>query len=275
MSKAICYSLFGYGKPRQDHSFDFNSYLRDLMTSIRMNRLIYPDYRTVLNTDSDTYEAFKDLLLGCDIDLYINEPAPLCKAMLWRLKPIYTGKYTHVLCRDLDSPVTVREAKCVKYWENKGKAIHAITDSVSHNIPMMGGMIGIRVDLFLQKMPNSWDALMSMASYDYNRKGTDQEFLNRVIYPVFAKMGEDSITQHYLKGYANTFLSDWHNEVPEYIDLGLPAALNESNDTCGHIGSAGAYSSSLFKFLRKYWHNFDDLLALEAKHPNIFYWVNE
>ena len=31
----------------------------------------------------------------------------------------------------------------VKEWENSPKVVHAITDSVSHNIPLMGGMIGL------------------------------------------------------------------------------------------------------------------------------------
>lgn len=139
--KAISYSLFGYNKARQENCFDFNSYLRGLMISLRMNRLIMPEWVTVLNTDKSTYEAFKDLFDNCGIEVLIHEDAPLCKAMLWRLKPVYEmkdgqWKYSHVLCRDLDSPITWREAKCVQYWLNKGTAIHAITDSVSHNIPM-------------------------------------------------------------------------------------------------------------------------------------------
>ena len=142
--KAISYALFGYNKARQENCFDFNSYLRGLMISIRMNRIVYPDWTTVLNTDQETYEAFKDLLDGCGIEVYVNGPELLCKAMLWRLKPIYlkhegtdVPRFTHVICRDLDSPTTKREAQCVQYWLGRGSSIHAITDSVSHNIPLM------------------------------------------------------------------------------------------------------------------------------------------
>ena len=82
--KAISYALFGYNKERQDNCFDFNSYLRGLMISIRMNRIVYPEWTTVLNTDKETYEAFKELFDGIkDLEVYVNEPEPLCKAMLW------------------------------------------------------------------------------------------------------------------------------------------------------------------------------------------------
>ncbi|MDJ0503775.1 MAG: hypothetical protein PX635_00805 [Nostocales cyanobacterium LE14-WE12] len=281
--KAISYALFGYNKERQDNCFDFNSYLRGLMISIRMNRIVYPEWTTVLNTDKETYEAFKELFDGIkDLEVYVNEPEPLCKAMLWRLKPVYLNKggkewdkpkFTHVLCRDLDSPTTKKEAQCVQYWLNKGSAMHAITDSVSHNIPLLGGMIGIKTDTWTLRMPDSWDKLLQLNQHiDYKRKGADQTFLNETVYPAWANKGSESITQHYLLGMANTFLNDWHNEVPTYLDLNIP---EETNTICGHIGASGWYETALFKFLRKYWNDYEDLLSLEKKYPNIFYWVNE
>lgn len=283
--KAISYSLFGYNAARQENCFDFNSYLRGLMISIRMNRLIYPDWTTVLNTDKPTYLAFKELLDSSGIEVYVNEPADLCKAMLWRLKPVYlrqTGKnwdkprFTHVICRDLDSPCTTKEAKCVQFWLNRGSAMHAITDSVSHNIPLMGGMIGIKTDLWTMRMPDTWEKLLELNQHiDYKVKGADQTFLNESVYPKWATQGSESITQHYLLGMPNTFLNDYNNTVPEYIDINLPAALDESRQVSGHIGASGWYETAMFKFLRKYWNEFDDLLELESKWPNIFYWVNE
>jgi hypothetical protein len=286
MAKCISYSLFGFGKARQENCFDFNSYARSLMISIRMNRLVYPEFTNVLNTDKETYEAFKDLLDGIwDLEVYVNEPEPLCKAMLWRLKPIYLMKgekdwdkprFTHVLCRDLDSPCTTKEAKCVQYWMNKGSAMHAITDSVSHNIPLMGGMIGIKTDMWTLRMPKTWNALLELGrGIDYNIKGTDQTFLNQVVYPAWASKGSESITQHYLLGMANTFLNDFQNTVPEYIELGLPAELDESRDTCGHIGASGAYMTATERFLRKHADKYEDLFKLESLYPDIFYWVKD
>ncbi len=295
--KAISYSLFGYQKARQENCFDFHSYLRGLMLNLRLNRLIYPDWMTILQTDQNTYNGFINLFGAIDkwgqFKVRLNDEAPLTKAMLWRMKPIFEldGQqkkvFSHVLCRDLDSPTTYREAQAVKYWMNRDKAVHAITDSVSHDRHMLGGMIGfVPAHFTMLSGYQSWDAMFSGCSIDFARKGADQDFLNQYIYPKFAQQGHDSITQHYFLGMPNSFLSDYktcqcrstvgHDRgCLNDIDLGLPATLKESNGTCGHIGSAGWYETSMFKFLRPYWNQFDDLLEAEKKHANIFYWANE
>ncbi len=283
--KAIAYSLFGYQKARQENCFDFNSYLRGLLLNIRLNKLIYPDWYIILETDQETYEGFKTLFWALaeivNFKVRINEPAPLTKCMLWRLKPIFelderqNKAFTHVLCRDLDSPTTYREAQAVKYWMNKEKSVHAITDSVSHNLPMLGGMIGFVPKHFTMISGyNSWDEMFIGCTIDFNRKGADQDFLNQYIYPKFAQAGHDSITEHFVLGRANSFLSDCHNIIQD-MDLGLPLGLKQSNSICGHIGAAGWYETSMFKFLRNYWDNFEDILKIEKQYPTIFYWCNE
>lgn len=293
--KAISYTLFGYNKATQENCVDFNSYLRGLMISIRMNRLIYPEWTTVLNTDRETYEAFKDLFDGIwDLEVYINEPEPLCKAMLWRLKPIYLmqdakdwdkPKFTHVLCRDLDSPTTYKERQAVEQWLKDETAMHAITDSESHNIPLMGGMIGIKTSDWTVRMPKSWNALLELGrGIDYTRKGTDQLFLTQAVYPVWASKGSESITQHYFHGMANTFLNKFytcncakgHNHDSRCLnntEINLHNDLRESTFTSGHIGAAGWYSTATSNFLRKYESEFKDLVELEMKYKDIFSWV--
>lgn len=291
--KAIVYSLFGYNKERHANCFDFNSYLRGLMTNIRMNRLLFPGWEIVLETDRTTFEAFERLFSRLPIKVHVNDDAPLCLAMLWRLKPVFemapniTWEYSHVLCRDLDSPPTYREAQAVEYWIKRDKAMHAITDSVSHCLPLLGGMIGVRPDYFTERVAQSWDEMIELGGgMDFNRKGSDQTFLNQFIYPRFAQHGNDSITQHYFNGMSNTFLSDFHTcncpppaghdpRCPNNVELALPFELAESNSIAGHIGAAGAYEGALFKFLRKHWDKFNDILEVEKEWPKIFFWVNE
>lgn len=277
--RCISYSLFGYNKARQENCFDFNSYMRGFMMNVRMNRLIYPDWINVLHTDMPTYQGFLEFFLklkSIGIVIAVCPESPLCKAMLWRLKPLFEGLYSHVLCRDLDSPSTYREAQAVAYWMSKDKAMHAITDSVSHNIPLMGGMIGFRPEYFLQRVGvYTLDELMNMGrDIDFNQKGSDQTFLNRYIYPIFAQQGSDSITQHYCLGHGNTWLSDFHTSIQD-IQIDIPETLKESNAVCGHIGSSGYYSTVMDKFINKHKHLFEDLIVIEKMHPNIFLWVNE
>lgn len=279
--KVIVYALFGNQNERNENCFDFNSYLRGLLINIRMNRLLFPDWKIILETDTKVYNTYSDLFRQLPIIVNVNKPEPLTKSMLWRLKPIFEiddrqhALYSHVLCRDLDSPATYREAQAVQYWMNRDKAAHAITDSVSHNLPFLGGMIGFIPKYFTQLTGfNNWEDMFQGCDINFDRKGADQTFLNKHIYPFFAKKWMDSITQHYVLGMPDSFLTDYHNKIQD-MDLAIPAALKESNSVCGHIGAAGYYEGAMFKFLRKYWNEFDDLLEVEKQYKQIFYWANE
>lgn len=277
--KAIVYSLFGHGKPQEQDCFSFPSYLRGLAVNLRLARLLYPKWEIILETDKATYDAYKDYFDNVKLTIEINPPADLTLAMLWRLKPAFhheggKWKYTHVLCRDLDSPLTYREAQAVQYWINRDKALHCITDSVSHNLPMLGGMIGVRPDYFIERISaGSWEDMIAKGKYNWRQKGTDQTFLNQCIYPCFARHGSDSVTEHFVKGMPQSFLSDCHPEIQPMEIEGVSPLLNESNEIAGHIGAAGWYSGQLSKFLFKHKDRFNDLLEAEKTHKDIFYWT--
>ena len=272
----VSYSLFGYDKERHPDCFDFNSYLRGLLINVRLARLLYPGWEFRVHMDAPTYEGWKELFDSLPIKVVICEAAPLTKAMLWRLMPCFDSTVEYVICRDLDSPLTYREAQAVQYWMSREtKAAHAITDSISHTIPMLGGMVGFkRKDFSHRTGYPSWYDMFHGCGIDFHRKGADQDFLNQFIYPKFAQHGYDSITQHYVKGMPNTFLSDYHSEIQDWVEVpGVDRILNASNDICGHIGAAGWYETALFKFLRTHWNKFDDLLEVERKYKHIFYWA--
>lgn len=278
----ISYSLFGTQANRHPDSFSFNSYLRGLFLSIRMNRIIFPNWENVVHVAESTYRENIDLFTRLNelINVRIVQcaDAPICKAMLWRMKPVFEispagWRYQRVLCRDLDSPTMYKDAQCVQQWVNNNKAAHAITDSVSHTIPMMGGMIGFWPAAFRDVTGiQDWNQMFNGVGLDFSRKGTDQDFLNRYIYPFLSEPGRDSITQHYLLGMPNTWLSDFHSRVPDQPVLWLTDAERESNDVAGHIGAAGYYEGPMFRFLWKYKDKFKDLEAIEATQKETFIW---
>lgn len=293
----IVYSLFGYERARQDNCFDFNSYLRGLMINIRMTRLLYPGWRINLQTDKATYEKWGELFNKLNLEIEVHQNGvPLTLAMLWRLRPVFDlipageenhgfPKYEHVICRDLDSPPTYREVQAVKYWIDRDKAAHAINDSVSHTIPMLGGMVGFRPRYFRDMVGvNSWAELINKGPQEWEKKGSDQTFLNSVVYPCFAQNGRDSIVQHAFKGLPNTFLTEYRtcqcdsvkgheSYCPNNIETGLDYSLSESNNVCGHIGSSGYYNTAMTKFLEKHKDSFEDLIEIEKQWPDIFSWV--
>lgn len=286
--KIISYSLFGYGKERQENCFDFNSYLRGLMVNMRLRKLLFPEWTIRLHMDESTYIGFEaffsELQFGSGLEIVICEDAALTKAMLWRMMPLYDADVSHVLCRDLDSPLTYRDAQAVAQWIDSGKAAHAITDSVSHNLPMLGGMVGFLKDNFAQRTgKGNWSELVSQMS-GYERKGADQDLLNRFVYPKFADGGNSSIMQHYFLGMANTFLNgyrrcDCHSVSGHkegcHLDysLTLPTEYKDSNAICGHIGAGGYYEGETLRFLGRYVDKFEAIrLAEKPYNPSIFNW---
>lgn len=291
MSKAISYALFGSQDHRVESCFDFYSYKRSLLINIRMNRLLYPDWEIIVHTDLND-DVLNRLHEQQIIRVVKCNPAPLCKAMLWRMKPIFEQgvndgrRYTHVICRDLDSPPTYREVQAVTYWVDSDKSVHAITDSISHDVPLLGGMIGFVPKYFVMRTGwNSWEEMIGQGSGNmWEQKGADQTFLSRNVYPLFANKGSESIVQHYFNGYSNTFLSEFHtctcpptaghrSDCPNDYPINLPEEMRDSNSVAGHIGASGFYEGAMFKFLRRYSDNFEDLQEIEKDYTNIFYWA--
>lgn len=292
--KAVSYSLFGYDREREANSFDFNSYLRGMHLCVRFNRLIFPGWDIVINIDHATYNSpYKPVF-----DWHVNKgfiklkfwdnKEKLCKAMLWRLSTVFDydhpeWRYTHVICRDLDSIATLREAQMVQEWIEEDKAMHCITDSISHTIPMMGGMVGFKpgyVNDILKLNINpegAWEKLLSFApDIDYRRKGTDQDFMNQVLYPKLCQHA----TEHFIKGMPHNLKEEngrhyfTPNIRPEWLSHNQCGALEETNRLVGHVGAAGFYETPTMKFL--YWDDpfRDDYKELETMpgFDKIFYW---
>lgn len=270
--KYISYSIFGFGK-KEENCFDFNSYLRGLWINIRLACCVYPDWNVHICVDENSYEKNKELFNKLEkyATIKILPEEPLCKSMLWRLLPIFEHNVERILCRDTDSPLTYREAQMVKEWENTPKVVHAITDSISHNIPLMGGMIGLS-----QHFRDRFQNLESILDgRDYTIKGSDQDTLNAKIYPIYAAHGTESIIQHYMLGMPNTFLSGYRNT---FIDEPLPNVnekYRQTNDTCGHIGAAGWYEAPTLKFLKTIDDNRHEYEEFEKEYKHIFYWAND
>jgi len=303
MKGALSYSLFGFDRSRAENSFDFQSYLRGLHLCIRFNRLIYPGWTNVLNIDNASYNSpYKPIFDWHENqgNLTINvfeDGKPLCLAMLQRLRAVFmmdgsNWKFTHVLCRDLDSISTYREAQMVQEWIEEDKAIHCITDSISHTIPMMGGMIGFRpgyVNDILKITDNPSDAFDRLIErgqgIDYRHKGTDQDFLNRVIYPSCSTHA----TEHFIKGMSHNLIegngrhysvtynrpkwifdTNWTNEICSSLE----ADINETNLLVGHVGAAGYYETPTMRFLYHkdpFKESYQELEMMKG-FEKIFYW---
>jgi hypothetical protein len=280
--KVISYSLFGYNKERFAGCDNFSGYLSGLMINLRLARLLFPEWKVRLHLDRGTYEGLKSFWDALSLDIVLCDDAPLTKAMLWRMKPAFDSNVEMFICRDTDAPLTYRDAQAVKQWELSPKVAHAITDSVSHTIPMMGGMIGFKNQFFRDYTGyTDWESMVSQQG-GYDVKGADQDFLGRFVYTKFAS-STSSIMQHYFLGMYNTFIDGFlrcdcpsvlgHNDnCPLNIKLNISEDLKETNLICGHIGAAGNYQIPTYNFLRKHKEKFVDLQIAESVLPNLFNW---
>lgn len=272
---AISYSLFGYGT-EYEQSLNFKSYLRGLELNIRVAEQLYgTEWKVVVHTDEQTYTSpYGDLLKHHaregKIMLAWDYRAELCKMMLWRLRPLFPEGgllFDRVIMRDTDSLLCWKERQAVEYWVNRGRIVHAITDSVSHNIPLMGGMIGFMAKQFRQHMQaKTWQELLDKAAgYDFSRKGSDQDFLNRVIMPVLHM----HMTEHYLKGMPYSYREDCHQQVQPVDIPGLdPERFRELDGYAFHIGAAGFQTDAVVK-----WVGPDPYYdRVEKEFPEVFYW---
>ena len=278
---AISYSLFGYNQ-QHENCLSFKSYLRGLHLNIRIAQLLYPGWQAYVTVDESTFNSpygqyitklYHDKIIAGEV----MPASELCRMMLYRLYPalITDGdgmKYDRIICRDTDSLLSYRERQAVAYWERGPKMAHSICDSVSHTIPIMGGMCGFMSGPFRDRMGvTSFEQLLSFSQgIDFNRKGADQDFLNRYVLPKVA----DSITEHFVLGHPQTFRGDCHNFIHD-IDLkeiGVPDELKETNGYGFHIGASGFQTDAVVKFLEKYGKDNECWERLEKQYPEVFYW---
>lgn len=270
----ISYSLFGINDTSQ--AFDFRSYLRGLEINLRIAEVLYKDWQVCVVTDIKTftskYSAYFDYHMKAEkIRVELVEDSQLCLMMLRRLMPAFSKAivYDRVICRDTDSLLCYRERQAVQYWERGGKIAHAITDSISHNIPLMGGMIGVMSREFREVINcNTFDEMVNLKTdINYNGKGADQEFLNAAILPKVA----GSITEHYVLGMPESFRGDCHRIIQDE-DIKVEDVWRETNALGFHIGAAGYQTDNTIKFLKEHGMNNEYYDFIEKKFPETFYW---
>lgn len=279
--KAIAYSIFGYDREKDPNCFDHDCYVRGLMVNVRINRILYPNWVNVLNIDAQSYSAYRKLYDWLQkkghivIDIQPDDD-PLCLAMLWRLKTVFSyihphWIYSHVLCRDIDSISTYREAQAVAQWIEEGKTAHCITDSISHNIHMMGGMCGFRPDGTSHLLGvNSFSELIKQAAgIDFRRKGSDQTFLEKHVYPKLA----GSVTEHFCLGMKHDLPEEdgRHYSIPDF-PIDVDPVFKITNSCAGHIGAAGFYETPTVKFLRHSDPYQEEYAEIERQFPKLFFW---
>ena len=201
MVNAVSYSIFRsrasvYEAEKGDASLQFQQFLPVM---VRAHPKVWLGWDMVVHHDDHVeslpYWPVMRKLQGRGLVKLVfmgrAEDVGLCRAMLWRMRPVFGGEYEHVVCRDVDSIPSVVDAEIVREWIGSGKMLHVIHDNPAHG-GIMGGTLGVRCNAFRAALPipygNSWTDFENLLSRKFtreqwNRHGADQDFLNVYVAP--------------------------------------------------------------------------------------------
>lgn len=265
----LSYSLFG-----DPSSFEFSFYLRGLIFNVRMNRILYPGFTTSIAFQKDLIEnkSIKGIIEWLfeheSISYKPFEKAPRCESMLMRMSPIFEDLHpyenaTHVICRDLDSVSTYREALCTYEWLNSGLPFHAINDNAAHG-GLMGGMVAFKSEDF--KQATGYKSFEQMIKgLDLRKHGSDQNFLNKFVLPKI----KNKLFLHNLKG-AGCQAAVTKTVVP--ASGPVDKKYQYSDLISRYIGSAGVIDFELLRWFKTHDPN-PKWDAFEKRYSDVCYWA--
>jgi hypothetical protein len=197
MKRCVSYSYFRspssvYEREKGNAAKQFEQFLPLL---VRAHHALWSTYDLVIHHDFEIEKlpywpalvrmsAAKLLRLRC-----MGESRTLCQSMLWRMQEIWEPEYVVVVCRDVDSIPSLRDRRAVEeFVADGGRAVHVIHDNPAHG-GLMGGTLAV--------IPARFRTLTGFSTFEefeaecklaypeesWNTHGTDQHFLNRVVYP--------------------------------------------------------------------------------------------
>ena len=272
--KRIAYSLFTPADLSKNSRFVFDKYLLGVYFNARMNRLVYPEWQTIVYADPRILEQhhgyFNDMSDTLSLNIVFvgrNPDRPLWDLVLSRILPLFDGTTTHVICRDLDSITTYREALAVQEWLDSGLACHAMLDSAAYYGTLLAGMCGFDVAQLRRLAPeyDSFDKLVK--GFDMSHKGGDQAVLRVRIWPK-CKM---SALAHSFRNCVKSDAAVVRTDVTVTELRGVRPELWESNLVTGFIGQAGVNEMEMLRFFQR--HDEDQkFYDFEDAHSDICYW---
>lgn len=173
MKNVVAYSLWG------DHPMYWNGALRN----IELVNKLYPGFIVRFYIDKDSKPELIESIKGENVEVFLVESKDSFHGMFWRFWAAEDPDVDIFLSRDCDSRPSEREVLAVNEWIKSDKDFHIMRDHPYHTVPILGGMWGCRNGIMrklgLIKMIESWN--------QYQRKGIDQDFLGRCIYPLVYK----------------------------------------------------------------------------------------
>lgn len=184
--KVISYSLFN----TDGSDAQFLWYLNGMVQNAKDAQLYYPEWIVRVYITGLSLEDEERLSKHSNVELvrcFPNSPLNTSKSrrMLTRFLVIDDPKVALSLVRDADSRLNPRELFAVNEWIASGLNFHAMRDHEQHNVPILGGMFGMKRGAFGNETVAS---IMRTALLEHpvtipDFPGEDQAFLAVYIWP--------------------------------------------------------------------------------------------
>lgn len=170
MKDVIAYSLWG------DHPM----YWVGALKNIELAHKYFPGWVCRFYIDKNCKQELIDTIKGENVEVVLVDSKDSFHGMFWRFWASEDPDVDVFLSRDCDSRFSDREVAAINEWLASDKDFHIMRDHPYHTVPILGGMWGCRNGIMrkinLTKMIESWN--------QYQRKGIDQDFLGRCVYPL-------------------------------------------------------------------------------------------
>lgn len=167
MKKVIAFSLWG-NKYR---------YLGGALQNVELAKHFYPGWICRFYIGKSTRRDFVEKLKSFDnVEIVEMEEDRNWTGMLWRFYAAADPTVDVMLSRDCDSRIHKREVAAVNEWLSSDKDFHIMRDHPYHDVPILGGMWGVRNKL----LANIENQSKNYEVGDFWQ--TDQNFLRDVIF---------------------------------------------------------------------------------------------
>ena len=170
MKNIVAYSLWG------DHPM----YWKGALRNIELVNKYFPGWICRFYIDKDSKKELINTIIGDNVEVILVDSKDSFHGMFWRFWAAEDPQVDIFLSRDCDSRISEREVSAINEWLESDKDFHIMRDHPYHTVPILGGMWGCRRGIMrkigLIKMIESWN--------QFSRKGIDQDFLGRCVYPL-------------------------------------------------------------------------------------------
>ncbi len=201
-------------------------YLQGAICNARLAATIYPGW--TLRAYCSPEVPVLDLLRSLGVDVRTVPSSPGYAGLFWRFLPAADAEVDHVIIRDADSRLNVREKAAVDAWIASGRPFHVMRDHAHHRrTPMLAGMWGCRGG----SIPDMRDRI---ARFERGAgKRDDEEFLREEIWPLVSRrclvhssvpepLGGDAFPSHpAFEGFVGEIVDP--PEVRDLVALLLPS----------------------------------------------------